>query len=280
MHHRTVNSQNSFPLMIMGGVFVLIFLGMAAIMTSGSGGGVDNSPIFLTQLAMQQTQMSMNLTMTALANGGPLPITPTWTPSAFPPPPGPTTVTPFNPPPPDPTTVTPFNPPPPGPGAINFFDNFDNGFSPLWQVTGEWIFTNGQPVFTGRPRCDGRLLTGAVNWDNYAIEVDKLNSNWSLLFGYKDEQNYFYINFNYIYEIYNGNKTEVNTSSRNSSLFDKKIRLEIHGNRLALFSINSYGDVSQVYYLQLARPMNGQVGFSTCYTYGAVLDTFRVYSIP
>jgi hypothetical protein len=77
MHRRTVNSQNSFPLMIMGGVFMLVFLSMVAIMTSGSGGGVDNSPMFLTQLAMQQTQMSMNLTMTALANGGPLPISTT-----------------------------------------------------------------------------------------------------------------------------------------------------------------------------------------------------------
>lgn len=186
--------------------------------------------------------------------------------------------------------MTPFNPPPPGPGAINFFDNFDNGFSPLWQVTGEWIFTNGQPVFTGRPRCDGRVLTGAVNWDNYAIEFDKLSSrSWDLIFGFKDEQNYYYISFNverhgnasdiYVREIYNGNNSYVNTS-QHSAISNQNTRLEIHGNRLKFFSINSYGDVGQIYDLQLARPLNGQVGFSTCNASEPVLDNFKVYSIP
>jgi hypothetical protein len=184
---------------------------------------------------------------------------------------------------PQPDSTTPAPPPP---GAINFFDNFGNGFSPLWQVIGEWIFTNGQPVFTGRPRCDGRVLTGAVNWDNYAIEFDKLTSdNWKLLFGFQNEQNYYYVEFyDYydgirIYEVYNDIESSINTSER-GAISSQKTRLELHGNRLKLFSINSYGDVEQIYDLQLACPLNGQVGFSTCNTSEPVLDNFKVYSIP
>jgi hypothetical protein len=276
MNRKARNQRNAIPIMLISGLFLLSFIFILIIFTSASQG----TPTMMDQFAIQQTQISMGLTMTALA-GGEVVVDPQVI-----------TLTPVIQPPPIITVIptTPVILPPPG-GPINFFDNFDNGFSPLWQVTGEWIFTDGKPVFTGRPRCDGRVLTGAVNWDNYAIEFDKLTQGgWYLLFGYKDEQNYFDIYFNpyysrpspastYIDETYNGNKSRINTSER-GGISNGKTRLEIHGDRLKFYTIDSYGDISPVYDMQLARPLNGQVGFQTCNGSEPVLDNFKVYSIP
>ncbi len=278
MNRKTRNQRNAIPIMLISGLFLLSFIFILIIFILASQG----TPPIMDQLAIQQTQVSMDLTMTALAGGG---IT-VAAPQVI-------TLTPVIQHPPI-ITVIPTTPVilPPG-GPINFFDNFDNGFLPLWQVTGEWIFTDGKPVFTGRPRCDGRLLTGIVNWDNYAIEFDKLTQdNWDLLFGYKDEQNYFNMHFHldphysssnttstYIYETYNGNESQINTSQRRE-ITNGKTRLEIHGDRLKFYTINSYGDINPVYDMQLARPLNGQVGFQTCNSSESVLDNFKVYSIP
>jgi hypothetical protein len=255
MNRKARNQRNAIPIMLISGLFLLSFIFILIIFTLASQG----TPPIMGQLAIQQTQISMDLTMTALAGDRVTVVPP----------------------------VVPLNEP------INFFDNFDNGFSPLWQVTGEWIFTDGKPVFTGRPRCDGRILTGIVNWDNYAIEFDKLTQdNWDLLFGYKDEQNYFNMHFHldphysssnttstYIYETYNGNESQINTSQRRE-ITNGKTRLEIHSGRLKFYTINSYGDINLIYDMQLARPLNGQVGFQTCNSSESVLDNFKVYSIP
>jgi hypothetical protein len=270
------NKRNAFPVFIF---IVLALLLILALSFAFGSGNTDTSASILTQWALQRTQMALNLTLTAHANGGAIVPPPATPPPATPPP---ATF-----PPGHPITLTPtFTPTvtstriPSGPGPIDFFDNFDNGFDPRWQVTGEWLFTNGQPVYTGRPRGCGMLLTGAQNWDNYAIEFDRL-TDFDLMFGYKDNQNSFDMNLGWstlFYETYNGNKSEVNTSRRNG-VPSGKTRLEVRGNKLKFFTINSFGDQNLIYDMQLARPMNGQVGFETCNTSGAVLDNFKVTSI-
>jgi len=277
MNRQKQNQRNAITMLIVVGGFLIIILAIA-IGSVGSGG--TPAPL-MTQLAIQQTQMALRQTLTA----GARPVAPI-PPATVPPATVPPVIVP-------PATQAPVTVPLPS-GVIKFSDNFDNGFSSLWQVTGDWIFTSGQPVFTGLPRCTGMVLTGDVSWDNYALEFDNLydKSNWDLLFGYKDEKNFLSINFhyyssgrlvdqnNYIYETFNGTRNEINTSKRDG-IQAGKTRLEIHGNRLKMFTINSYGDLKPVYDMQLTHPLNGKVGFSTCSnTRWAILDNFSIISIP
>jgi hypothetical protein len=269
MNRQKQNQRNAITMLIVVGGFLIIILAIA-IGSVGSGG--TPAPL-MTQLAIQQTQMALRQTLTA----GARPITPI-PPVTVPPITVPPVVVP-------PATQAPVTVPLPS-GVIKFSDNFDNGFSPLWQVKGEWIFNNGQPVFTGRPRCDGMLLVGDVTWDNYAIEFDKIYDSFDLLFGYKDEKNFYYLRDNLsgsgsfsIIETINGTATTINTSGRNS-FPSGKLYLEIHGNHLKMYTVDSYGDVKPIYEFQLAHPLNGRVGFETCYSSGAVLDNFKVTSQP
>jgi hypothetical protein len=180
-----------------------------------------------------------------------------------------------------------------------FSDNFDNGINNYWNIIGNWMTDNGQPVLVEKVQTSnssspfawakgGLILPAVSKLDNYAVEFDFYDGLTGVLFSYKDENNYkiwsivnngddFFIEPGCQLLFVSQGKTITIPQSEVPLFYSlsNHIRIEIRGKSFAL-----YLNKIPIYNFQgLPDSMTGPIGIVGVEG-KPVLDNINIYQLP
>ena len=185
-----------------------------------------------------------------------------------------------------PATGTPRPTPSPSPTSTSipapeFMDDFSGGIQEQWEnEDNAWIVNAGMAV----PQDCGELIIGSEHWNNFALDIDVINSNGSyqLIFGYEDESNYLYLSTGTTYSSWvvvdNGetrgivstkfdNREEGESYHLRAEVIDPAIKIYINGEQEPLWDIT------------VPQTAAGKLGFGSCQE-DVFLDNFSVSPLP